>query len=705
MHFFCNVSTLETSITQIPGLLPRKAALLLKECNIATIGDLLQWYPFRYIDRTRIFTVKEIVEELPYVQLIGRIEKVEIKGKERTQRMTAVFRDQTGTIELVWFQGIKYAREKIKPGIDFLLFGKPTVFNGYYNIAHPELEVFSPEKLTTASTLQPVYSSSEAMKRNWLDTKGMANLIRQALNMVSSQIKETVPDEIIQQMQLIPLNIAYHWIHAPGNAQELMFAERRLKFEELFFLQLKLLLQNKINKTSIKGFPFEKIGDVFNGFYKNHLPFELTNAQKRVVKEIRADVAKPIQMNRLVQGDVGSGKTIVAFLSMLIAIDNGFQACLMAPTEILAQQHFASLQPLAEAIGVKISILTGSSKKKARDILHADLISGELQILVGTHALLEDKVVFKNLGFVVIDEQHRFGVAQRAKLWAKNILPPHVLIMSATPIPRTLAMTAYGDLDISIIDELPPGRKPIFTKHHFEKDRPRVLEFVKSQVEIGRQVYVVYPLIEESEQLDYKNLMDGYEHLVAWFPAPKYHVSVVHGKLKPADKDFEMQRFVKHQTQIMVATTVIEVGVNVPNASVMIIESAERFGLSQLHQLRGRVGRGADQSYCLLLTSFKLSKEARRRIETMEETTDGFRIAEVDLELRGPGDLQGTQQSGTLDLKLSDIVKDNKLLIESRHLAERILDDDAQLLQPYNIRLKLRLQELEKKMMNWGRIS
>ncbi len=671
-----------------------------------TFGDLLNWFPFRYVDRTRFYTVKDITEDLPLVQLIGRLENIRLigtgKGKER---MSAILRDQTGTLELVWFQGIKFVQDKLRTGVDVIVFGKPTQFNNSWNIAHPEVELYSPEKAARAPRLQPVYNSSEAMKRAWLDSRGQSQLIQQMLQRIGNQIEETLPEHIISQHQMIPLRQAYQFIHQPVNADELRAAETRLKFDELFFLQLRLLRQNRINKQQLKGFAFGTIGTVFNDFYHNHLPFQLTNAQKRVLKEIRSDVAKPIQMNRLVQGDVGSGKTIVAFMSMLMAIDNGFQACLMAPTEILAQQHYAGLSELAEKIGVKIRLLTGSTKKKDRNILHAELESGELHIIVGTHALLEDKVIFKNLGFVVIDEQHRFGVAQRARLWAKNVLPPHVLIMTATPIPRTLAMTLYGDLDISVIDELPPGRKAIVTKHQFDKDRPAVFNFIKEQITLGRQIYVVYPLIEESEQLDYKNLMDGYEHLQAWFPSPQYQLSIVHGRLKSADKEFEMQRFIKKQTQIMVATTVIEVGVNVPNASVMIIESAERFGLSQLHQLRGRVGRGADQSYCLLMTGFKLSREAKIRLETMVRTNDGFEIAEVDLELRGPGDLQGTQQSGDLDLNIADISKDNQLLAYCRQFASAILDTDPDLELPENALLKQQLLNMERRKMDWGRIS
>jgi ATP-dependent DNA helicase RecG len=699
------VSILLTPLSSIQSIPPKKLAILKKECRIETYGDLLNWYPFRYVDRTKFYQVKDIAEDMPHVQLVGKLERIQLQGDKRKQRLTAFLRDPSGVVELVWFQGIKYAQDKIVPGANFIVFGKPTLFNGKFNIPHPELELYSQEKAERASKLQPVYNSTDAMKRSWLDSRGISLLIQRVLSICLDKIPETIPESLRQNLKLIPLGQAIKQIHQPIHAGELNEAQQRLKFEELFFLQLKLLRQNRINKQSIKGFAFEKIGNYFNDFYANHLPFELTGAQKRVLKEIRADVAHPIQMNRLVQGDVGSGKTIVAFMSMLMALDNGYQACLMAPTEILAQQHFEGLKDLAGRIGVSLRILTGSSRKKERQILHAELESGELQILVGTHAVLEDKVQFKNLGFVVIDEQHRFGVAQRAKLWAKNSLPPHVLIMSATPIPRTLAMTLYGDLDISLIDELPPGRKPVFSKHHYERDRPAVFEFLRQQMKLGRQIYIVYPLIEESEQLDYKNLVDGYEHLQAWFPQPEYHLSMVHGRMKSSEKEYEMQRFVKQQTQLMVATTVIEVGVNVPNASVMVIESAERFGLSQLHQLRGRVGRGADQSYCLMMTGFKLSNEARKRLDTMEETNDGFRIAEVDLELRGPGDLQGTQQSGALDLHIADISRDSQLLAFCRELATSILNQDPLLEGDENQILLQNLQQLEQKKLNWGRIS
>lgn len=684
---------------------PKRIALLKKECGIETVGDLLQYYPFRYVDRTKFYQISEISDELPYIQLVGKIDQIRLQGVKHKQRLTARLSDASGSIELVWFQGIKYIQQNIRPGLDYVVFGKPALFQNNWNIAHPELEVYSPEKIRVAPRLQAVYPSTEALKRARFESKAFSILISQVLEKCKGKIQESLPESIRKMLHLISFEEAFRLIHFPQNPEELQKAELRLKFEELFFLQLRLLQLNHINKTSIKGYAFNKIGDYFNDFYKHHLPFELTGAQKNVLKQIRADVARPVQMNRLLQGDVGSGKTIVAFMSMLMAIDNGYQACLMAPTEILAQQHFNGLKGLASAVGLNIGLLTGSVKKKDRRPLHEQLQAGEMHIVVGTHALLEDEVKFANLGLVVIDEQHRFGVAQRARLWAKNNLPPHVLIMSATPIPRTLAMTLYGDLDISVIDELPPGRKPIKTTHIYEHDRHQVLAFIREQINLGRQIYVVYPLIEESELLDYKNLMDGFNHLTDYFPSPKYQLSIVHGKLNAADKEFEMQRFVKHQTQIMVATTVIEVGVNVPNATVMIIESAERFGLSQLHQLRGRVGRGADQSYCVLITGFKLSREARTRMETMVDTNDGFKIAEVDLMLRGPGDLQGTQQSGNLDLKLADISKDNKLLIYCRELASKVLETDPDLNLEIHQMMKIKLDFIKQKQQNWGRIS
>jgi len=670
-----------------------------------TVGDLLSWYPFRYIDRTKIYSTSELSEELPFIQLVLQVEHVKLIGNKNKQRLSVICRDQKGSIELIWFQGIKYTIDKVKAGQVLLVFGKPAMFNGSWNISHPEIELFSPERANKASKLQPVYSSTEAMKRSQLDSKGIYLIMQQVLRWCEGKIEESLHDAFRSSLNLCGLADAFRWIHLPENPEQLQKAELRLKFEELFFLQLRLIRQNLINKRNIKGFPFPAIGKHFNAFYEKHLPFALTGAQKRVLREIRNDVAKPIQMNRLLQGDVGSGKTIVAFMSMLMALDNGFQACLMAPTEILAQQHLASLKPLCDASGVTIALLTGSSKTRQRREMHAALEDGSLQILVGTHALLEDKVKFLNLGFVVIDEQHRFGVAQRAKLWVKNSLPPHVLIMSATPIPRTLAMTFYGDLDVSIIDELPPGRKPIQTVHKYDSHRPEVMEHMRREIALGRQIYVVYPLIEESEQLEYQNLIEGFNYIQTWFPEPQFQVSVVHGRLKSEDKEYEMQRFVNHQTQIMVATTVIEVGVNVPNASVMVIESAERFGLSQLHQLRGRVGRGAEQSYCILVSSFKLSHDARTRMKTMVETNDGFRIAEVDLKLRGPGDLQGTQQSGALDLKLADLSRDAQLISWCRDQAMRLLDADPALQLPEHAGIVRKIQAIERRKMNWGRIS
>ncbi len=696
---------LHLSLTQVPGLLPKKIAILQKEAGLETVLDLLQWYPFRYIDRTRVYLSSELSEELPLIQLVGKLQNIKLIGEGKKQRMSAQLRDAAGSIELVWFQGYKFLHEKLQNGKEYLVFGKPSLFNGSWSIAHPEIELFFPEKLAQASRMQAVYSSTDRMKKSQLDSKGLSLIIRQVLQYVKGRVPESLSEELIQEHQLIRLEDALWGIHFPTTVEQQQQAEKRLKFDELFFLQIRLIRQNLVNKQQIKGFPLQKVGNPFMEFYEKHLPFPLTQAQKRVIKEIRNDVAKPIQMNRLVQGDVGSGKTIVAFMSMLIAIGNGYQACLMAPTEILAQQHYYSLSAYAETIGISIELLTGSVGQKQRRKIHAELESGSLSILVGTHALLEDKVKFANLGFVVIDEQHRFGVAQRARLWAKNTLPPHVLIMSATPIPRTLAMTLYGDLDVSVIDELPPGRKPIRTVHRYESQRPEVLNFIKSEIALGRQIYIVYPLIEESEQLDYRNLFEGYEHLLSWFPAPQYHISIVHGRLKPDDKEFEMQRFVKRETQIMVATTVIEVGVNVPNASVMIVESAERFGLSQLHQLRGRVGRGAEQSYCILMTGLKLSADARIRLKTMCDTNDGFRIAEVDLRLRGPGDLQGTQQSGSLDLKLADLSRDAGLVGWCREVAYKVLENDPDLEKPENKNIAQRLMHLEQKHKNWGRIS
>lgn len=696
---------LDTPIEYLKGVGPNRAELLKKELRVFTFYDLLTQYPFRYVDRTKFYKVKDINVDMPYVQLRGKISRVEMVGKQRAKRFVAYFTDETGTMELVWFRGLKWIADKVKPNIEFVIFGKPTLFNNKFNVAHPEIEEVSDENTRLASALQPVYNTTELMKNKGLDSRGVYKLIKALIANINKNVPETLSEELLTEYKFISRELAFKNIHLPESPEVLQKAEYRLKFEELFFIQLRLLRLKVIRSKNFKGFIFSKVGDYFNNFYSNYLPFELTNAQKRVIKEIRSDMGSGKQMNRLLQGDVGSGKTLVALMTMLIAMDNGFQACIIAPTEILANQHYETISKMVEKLHIKVDLLTGSTKKSERKILHAQLQSGELHILIGTHALLEDVVLFQNLGLIVIDEQHRFGVAQRARMWKKNTQPPHVLIMSATPIPRTLAMTLYGDLDVSVIDELPPGRKPISTSHKFDSQRLRVFGFMKEQIALGRQIYVVYPLIEESEKLDLKNLMDGYESVVRAFPPPEYRVSIVHGKMKASDKDFEMQRFVKGETHIMVATTVIEVGVNVPNASVMVIENAERFGLSQLHQLRGRVGRGADKSYCILLTSFKLSSESKVRIETMVRTNDGFEIAEVDLRLRGPGDLAGTQQSGVVDLKISDLVKDAQILHLARNAATALLVDDPNIERPANARIANQYVHINQSKTNWSRIS
>jgi ATP-dependent DNA helicase RecG len=697
---------LQTPIEYLKGVGPQKAELLKKELRIFNYGDLLMFYPFRYVDRTKFYKIKEINADLPYVQLRGKIVHTEMVGVKRSQRFVATFSDGTGTLELVWFQGAKWIGEKIKPhaGNEFVVFGKPAVFNGRFNIAHPEIDPVSDENTVLASALQAVYNSTEKLKVRSLDTKGIARLQKTLVLQIKRNIPEILSKQIMDKFQLLPREEAFIQIHLPKNPELLKRAELRLKFDELFFIQLKLLKQKGLREKTTRGNIFSKVGDHFNNFFNHHLPFELTGAQKRVIKEIRLDMGSGRQMNRLVQGDVGSGKTLVALMNMLIALDNGFQACLMAPTEILANQHFETISGLLKPLNINIGLLTGSTRTKARRMLHEQLENGEMQILIGTHALLEDKVQFKNIGLVVIDEQHRFGVAQRAKMWAKNTISPHVLIMSATPIPRTLAMTLYGDLDVSVIDEMPPGRKPIQTVHRFDSNRLRVFGFMKEQIELGRQIYVVYPLIKESEKMDYKDLMDGYESIVRAFPPP-YQVSIVHGQMKADAKDFEMQRFVKGETQIMVATTVIEVGVNVPNASVMVIESAERFGLSQLHQLRGRVGRGAEQSYCILMTSHKLGPDGKLRMETMCRTNDGFEIADVDLKLRGPGDMAGTQQSGVLDLNIADLAKDAQILHAARNMVIELLSEDPELQKPENANIAYHFSMLGSNRTNWSKIS
>jgi ATP-dependent DNA helicase RecG len=698
---------LDTSIEYLKGVGTTKADLLKKELGIHTFGDLLQAFPFRYVDKTRFHKISELHEGSGEVQLKGILRKLDIVGQGGKRRLVGRFRDDTGVIELVWFQGIYWLEKHLLAGKPYVIFGKVSAFNGFLNISHPEIEEITEENQVAALALAPVYPSTDKLNAKGLDAKGRRRLMEALLERISpADLPENLPDYLLQQFQLTSRYAALRQIHFPRNQQELNQAIHRLKFEELFFLQLRLLQNRQNRKASIRGYVFSKVGDSFNTFYRDKMPFQLTNAQKRVVREIRADLGSGVQMNRLVQGDVGSGKTVVALLSMLLAIDNGFQACLMAPTEILAQQHFAGITQLVGDLGVQVEFLSGTVKGKKREKVLTALAAGEINILIGTHALIEDWVVFSNLGLAIIDEQHRFGVAQRAALWKKNKpLPPHVLVMTATPIPRTLAMTLYGDLDTSTIDELPPGRKPISTIHRTENHRLRVFGFMKEEISKGRQIYVVYPLIEESEKMDLKNLMEGHEVLSREFPLPDYQISIVHGKMKPVDKDFEMQRFVRGETQIMIATTVIEVGVNVPNASVMIIENTERFGLSQLHQLRGRVGRGAEQSYCLLLTDFKLSSDARERISTMVRTNDGFEIAEADLRLRGPGDLEGTRQSGLLDLRIADLGKDGQILKEARAMAQQILDRDPGLAHPLNSSMRDFLARERARTKDWARIS
>lgn len=698
---------LNTPIEYLKSVGPSKAELLKKELHIFKYVDLLTFYPFRYVDRTKFYKIKEITSDLPYVQVRGKIVHTEIVGVKRAQRFVAILSDGTSRLELVWFQGAKWIADKLKPHQtnEYVVFGRPSSFNGKINIAHAEIELVSEENTTLASAMQSVYNSTDKLKTRGLDTKGIARMQRNLVQLIKNNVPETLSTTICSRYNLMSREEAFKEIHFPQSPEHLRRAEFRLKFEELFFIQLRLLKQKVMRQKTYHGFVFSKVGDYFNTFYNKHLPFELTNAQKRVIKEIRLDMGSGKQMNRLLQGDVGSGKTLVALMNMLISLDNGFQACLMAPTEILANQHYETISELLKPLNITVGLLTGSKKTKARNILHQQLQSGEMHILIGTHALFEDVVQFKNLGLVVIDEQHRFGVAQRAKMWSKNTQPPHVLIMSATPIPRTLAMTLYGDLDVSVIDELPPGRKPIQTVHRFDNHRDRVFGFMREQIALGRQVYVVYPLIKESEKMDYKDLMDGYESIVRAFPLPNYNVSIVHGQMKADAKDYEMQRFISGQTQIMVATTVIEVGVNVPNASVMVIESSERFGLSQLHQLRGRVGRGADQSYCILMTSYKLSADGKLRMETMCKTNDGFEIADVDLKLRGPGDMAGTIQSGVLDLKIADLAKDAQLLQISRNMATEIIAEDPNFENPENAPVAFQFAMMNTHKTNWSRIS
>jgi ATP-dependent DNA helicase RecG len=705
---------LDTAIEYLKGVGPQRAESLKKDLGIFTFGDLLFHYPFRYIDRTKFHQIRDLHTDGEQVQLRGILRRLEVVGEGRARRLTGTLRDETGVLELVWFQSIHWLEKSLEIGKEYIVFGRLSEFNGRLNISHPEMEPSKPEQQQVARSFEPVYPTTDKLTQKGLDAKGIRKIMRVLLDTLHAQdVPETLPDSILKSYKLPARWLALQKIHFPENQLEVDAAIRRLKFEELFFLQLRLLQIRRRRKDALRGFVFDTIGIFFNTFYTQKLPFELTGAQKRVMKEIRADLAAGRQMNRLIQGDVGSGKTVVALMAMLIALDNKrttdqkpFQTCLMAPTEILAQQHFAGISALVGDMGVEVGFLSGNVKGKKRAALLERLASGQLQILIGTHALIEDWVVFDNLGMVVIDEQHRFGVEQRARLWKKSQpFAPHILVMTATPIPRTLAMTLYGDLDVSIIDELPPGRKPIETQHRTEHHRLRVQGFMRDEIAKGRQVYVVYPMIEETETLDLQNLMAGYEALSRDFPIPQYQISIVHGKMKAAEKEYEMQRFVRGETHIMVATTVIEVGVNVPNASVMIIENAERFGLSQLHQLRGRVGRGAEQSYCILLTGFKLSADGRERIQTMVQTNDGFVIAEVDLRLRGPGNIEGTQQSGMLHFRIADLSKDGQILLAAREIAAGILENDPTLQFPEHLRLKNYLEQMSREIRVWSRIS
>ena len=692
-----------TDIKYLPGVGPKKAEILNKELEIFTLDDLLHYYPYKYIDKSRIFYVHEIDGNMPYIQLKGRITAFETFGEGHHKRLVGHFTDGTGFVDLVWFQGQKFVTDKYRTNSPYIVFGKPTVFGSKFNIAHPDIDPYIEEK-TEIGGLFGYYNTTEKMKKHFLNSKAIQKIISSALSAAIQNLPETLPPYILQEAKLMSIKEAMWNVHIPSNPQILRDAQYRLKFEELFYIQLNILRYTSTRKAKLKGFVYSQVGENFNSFYEKNLPFPLTGAQKRIIREIRQDMATGQQMNRLLQGDVGSGKTLVGLMIMLIALDNGFQACMMAPTEILATQHYYTLKEFLFGLNIRVELLTGSTRKKAREEIHSSLLTGDIKILIGTHALIEDTVQFSNLGLVVIDEQHRFGVAQRAKLWSKNTNPPHILVMTATPIPRTLAMTVYGDLDVSVIDELPPGRKPIQTIHQFDKKRGALYNSIKRQLDEGRQIYFVYPLIEESEKIDLKNLEEGFEHIKEVFP--DYIVCKVHGKMKPAEKEEEMGRFVRNEAQIMVATTVIEVGVNVPNASVMVIESAQRFGLSQLHQLRGRVGRGADQSYCILITPYELSADSRKRIDIMVESNDGFEIAEADLKLRGPGDLEGTQQSGVaFNLKIADLVKDSQIMYYAREIAQKVIDEDPALERHENQVLKQQLRKLGGNRYNWGLIS
>ena len=691
------------NIKYLPGVGPKRAELLNKELEIFTYLDLLHYYPYKYIDRSKTYKISEIDGAMPYIQLRGRIVSYNTHGEGARRRLTALFSDGTGVIELVWFKGIRYITDRYKPGTEYTLFGRPTLFNGKFNIAHPELDPID-DRIDNTTGLQGYYTTTEKMKNAFLNSKALQKMIYTLLAGIQEPLPETLPAPVIAHRQLMGLTDALRNIHFPVSINHLRRAELRLKFEELFYLQLHILRYTRLRNQKLGGFRFDHIGDYFNNFYHHILPFELTQAQKRVIKEIRADMGSGRQMNRLLQGDVGSGKTLVALMSMLIAVDNGYQACLMAPTEILATQHYEGLKAMVEPLGLRIELLTGSVTKKRRVPILDGLLTGEVNLLIGTHALLEDTVNFANLGFVVIDEQHRFGVEQRARLWNKNKIPPHILVMTATPIPRTLAMTVYGDLDVSVIDQLPPGRKPIQTLLQYDNRRAQLYAALRKQLQMGRQAYIVYPLIQESEKSDLKNLEEGYDLICEAFP--EYQVCMVHGKMKAAEKEAQMQRFVSGEAQIMVATTVIEVGVNVPNASVMIIENAERFGLAQLHQLRGRVGRGAEQSYCILMTSYKINQDTRKRLELMTETNDGFRIAEADMQMRGPGDMEGTQQSGiAFNLQIANLAKDGQILQAARDEANALLDSDERLERPENYIVRKELNRIFERQKNWGLIS
>ena len=697
---------LDTEITYLQGVGPKRAELLNKELNIFIFRDLLYYFPYKYIDRTRFYKIDELDPDLPFVQIRGIIKGYSTEGHGTGKRLVADFQDETGTLKLIWFKGGKWITGNYTPGVEFIVFGKPGVFNGTVNIIHPEIEAADKLAERINSALQAQYSTTEKLKNQFVTSKTISKLIGNMLKQIKTRLPETLPVYVASRYKLMELHDALHKIHFPANPDELEKARYRLKFEELFYIQLNLLRFKTNRSLKYNGFVFSSIGDYFNNFYYNNLPFTLTEAQKRVMKEIRKDLGSGKQMNRLLQGDVGSGKTLVALMSMLIALDNGYQACIMAPTEILANQHYQTISKLLEGIDIKVRLLTGSSKKASRKSIAESLLDRSLNILIGTHALLEENVQFANLGLVIIDEQHRFGVEQRSKLWQKNLNPPHVLVMTATPIPRTLAMTLYGDLDVSVIDELPPGRVPVKTMHFNDSERNKVFGFIRNQIAEHRQIYIVYPLIKESETMDYKDLEDGWDTISRVFPAPKYCISIVHGKMTPANKEMSMKLFKDGVAHILIATTVIEVGVDIPNASVMVIESAERFGLSQLHQLRGRVGRGADQSYCLLMTSDKLSREAAKRIEVMIRTNDGFEIAETDLQLRGPGDIEGTLQSGIpFDLKIADLGKDGQLIEYVRHIAEEILNIDPLLENNQNLVFRSELKRLFSQRQSWSNIS